>query len=75
MPRNVNNLGLLALMCLCLGIYVFAILGMYASWAIVRPIHREGAGFVTVLVGIGCFALGSVTFWRVSLRLAKMGGE
>jgi len=75
MPKNVNNLGLLALICLCLGVYVLAILGMYVSWSIVRPMHREGAGFVTLFTGIGCFALGSITFWRVSLKLAKRRGE
>lgn len=71
MSHNVNILGLFALICLCLGVYVFAILGMYASWAITRPMNREAAVVATLFAGIGCFGLGSIVFWRASLKLAK----
>lgn len=72
MRINVKHVRILVLIFSSLAAPAFAIFGMYVTWNWTLVSERYMRSFMVVVVGIFCFAIGVLLFWRlVALEEAK----
>ena len=65
MRINVKHVRILVLIFSSLVAPTFAIFGMYVTWNWTFVFERYVRSFMVLVVGIFCFAIGVLLFWRL----------
>jgi len=56
------------------GIIILTFLCMYLAWRLTLSFGHTANGIITVLGGITGFGVGSIAFWRLSVKLLEERG-